>query len=116
MQDQLETNAKLYIVVRADLPTGLQAAQAAHAAFQFFHEHPVIVGRWFVLSNYLVIVEVPDEAALFELTLKAGTISIVREPDVDNEITALALAPTPAARKLCGSLPLALGGVRAGVT
>lgn len=115
MQDheQADQNTdRLYIAVRADLPPGLQAAQAAHAAFQFFHEHPVLVGRWFVLSNYLIIVQVPDETALLDLGLAAERLDIVfaaiSEPDLDGEMTALALAPTDATRKLCASLPLAL--------
>lgn len=109
MQDHVQADdARLYIAVRADLPPGLQAAQAAHAAFQFFHEHPVIAGRWFVTSNYLIIVAVPDELALIDLAARAGVISVVREPDVGDQITALALAPTDATRRLCSSLPLAL--------
>lgn len=111
--DQADQNEdRLYIAVRADLPPGLQAAQAAHAAFQFFHAYPVVTGRWFVLSNYLIIVAVPDETALGALRIKAAGFRIehvaVSEPDLDGQYTALALAPTEATRKLCASLPLAL--------
>lgn len=114
MQDQAPdvNDDRLYIAVRADLPAGLQAAQAAHAAFQFFHEYPVIAGRWFVTSNYLIIVSVPDENALAALAVHASILTTltatVREPDINDEITAVALAPTPAARRLCSQLPLAL--------
>lgn len=113
MQDHVQADdARLYIAVRADLPPGLQAAQAAHAAFQFFHEHPVIAGRWFVTSNYLIIVAVPDELALLDLISDASRLGIVRtgvrEPDIGDEATAVALAPVPATRRLCASLPLAL--------
>lgn len=113
MQDQIEdSNARLYIAVRADLPPGLQAAQAAHAAFQFFHEHPATTGRWFVTSNYLIIVAVPDVDALVDLARQAGRLDVdhvvVEEPDLESRYTALALGPVPAARRLCASLPLAL--------
>lgn len=113
MQDQDQArDARLYIAVRADLPSGLQAAQAVHAAFQFFHWHPVTVGRWLLSSNYLIIVQVPDENELLDLLLRARALDIktarVNEPDLDDELTAIAMAPVEAARRLCSSLPLAL--------
>lgn len=88
-------------------------AQAVHAAFNFFHEHPTLVGPWLLRSNYLVIVAVPDESALLDLITEASTRGIartaVREPDLAGEpVTAVAFAPGPPARKLCASLPLAL--------
>jgi peptidyl-tRNA hydrolase len=102
----------LYIVVRSDLPPGLQAAQAVHAAFHFSHDHPELVAPWIIRSNFLVIVAVPDEDALLDLIKEASVRGIVRtavrEPDIDDEATAVALAPGDAARKLCAALPLAL--------
>lgn len=104
--------ARLYIAVRADLPPGLQLAQAVHAAFHFHHDHPDLVGPWIVKSNYLVVVAVPDEDALLDLIKEAATRGIartaVREPDLDDAATAVALEPGRAARRLCAQLPLAL--------
>lgn len=90
----------------------MQAAQAVHAAFAFAHDHPALVGEWLLRSNFLVLVAVPDENHLLDLISEASRRAItrvaVREPDVNDEVTALALAPGDAARKLCANLPLAL--------
>lgn len=67
---------------------------------------------WLEDSNFLVVVAVPDEDALAELAARAaeeGIIrTLVREPDLDNELTAVALQPGSEARRLCAQLPLAL--------
>lgn len=105
--------AKLYIAVRADLPPGLQAAQAVHAAFQFYDEHPTQARSWLRRSNFLVVVAVPDEDALLELATEAAMgqglcTTKVNEPDLGDEYTAIALQPGPEAGALCASFPLAL--------
>lgn len=99
---------KLYIIVRADLKPGLQAAQACHALRLFSEEHPAEDRAWYENSNNLVLLQVPDEEALLELRERAnGTpTSLFREPDVDDEATALAIAPS--GRKLISNLPLML--------
>lgn len=111
MQDQ-QSPTKLYIVVRADLPIGLQAAQAAHAAFEFSARHRAVTLDWLGESNYLVIVAVPDEKALTDLHGRAvarGIVNhVVREPDLDDQMTALTLSPSDEARRLCANFPLAL--------
>lgn len=106
---------RLYIAVRSDLSPGLQLAQAVHAAFQFFSEWPSLARAWTEDSNFLVVVAVSDEAALADLATTAveeGIVrTIVREPDLDNAITAVALQPGADARRLCAQLPLALKSV-----
>lgn len=88
----------MYVLSRGDLPPGLQAAQAAHAAFQFALEHPEVTRRWHQGSNCLVLLSVPDETSLvsFAETLAAAGVpcSLVVEPDIGDEHTALAVAPT----------------------
>lgn len=68
--------------------------------------------KWYYGSNFLVIVSVPDEGSLYELRAEAARRGIryayVHEPDIDNQLTAVALGPGKAAQKLCASLPLAL--------
>lgn len=72
---------------------------------------------WLVQSNYLVIVSVLDEDHLLALISQAhdrGIVHVgVREPDINDEATAVALAPGVASQKLCASLPLALREVAA---
>ena len=91
---------------------GLQAAQAVHAAFHFSFDWPAMALAWCRDSNFLVVVAVPDEAALAELAacaVEEGIArTIVREPDLSNTITAVALQPGPEARRLCAEMPLAL--------
>lgn len=103
---------RLYIAVRGDLSPGLQAAQAVHAAFELQYHHPNVIGEWVRNSNYLVIVSVPNEDALLALTDRADDLKIkfglIREPDLDNQATAIAFHPSESARRLCSSLPLAL--------
>lgn len=107
--------ARFYIVVRADLPSpGLQAAQSVHAAIEFQLLHPELIAPWHADSNFLVIVAAPGEGALMDLATAAHQAGIawhaVREPDCNDEITALALEPGSIARRLCAELPLALKG------
>lgn len=86
-------------------------AQAVHAAFGFAQAHPATTASWLRDSQFIVVVSVPDEAALLTLSLDAGARGVDtvlwREPDQNDEATALALAPVPEAMKLCSSLPLA---------
>lgn len=54
----------------------------------------------------------PDETALWAFAEAAFKRNIPRrlftEPDLDNELTAVALAPGVAAQKLCANLPAAM--------
>lgn len=101
---------KLYLVVRSDLPAGQQAVQAAHARREFSAQHSETDLHWYETSNHLAILAVPNEAALLRLVERAGDqglkVSVFKEPDRDNETTAIALEP--AAKRLCKNLPLAL--------
>lgn len=89
----------------------MQAAQAVHAAIGFALHHTTIAFEWHRDSQFVVVVAVPDEAALLALSQTALAIGVEpyvwHEPDQDGEATALALTPHPAAMKLCSSLPLA---------
>ncbi len=85
-----------------------------HALRQFTSEHPEIDKAWFEQSNYLGLLSVANESELLQLieqaTVRDIRFSIFREPDIDNQITAIALEPGPKSKKLCGRLPLALRG------
>lgn len=99
---------RLYLVGRADLAPGLRAAQAGHAAFAFALEHPHITKRWH--PNYLILLEVEDHLSLRRFlshTKLAGlTTSTWHEPDLDDELTAIAIAPSPSSQLLCAGLSL----------
>lgn len=86
-------------------------AQAVHAAFSFADENPVVAHEWHRDSQFLVVVNVPDEANLLALADTARhlgvEVSVWHEPDVNGEATAIALAPVAASKALCSSLPLA---------
>lgn len=104
--------SKLYIVVRSDLPPGHQATQSSHAAFSFSQAHPDITAQWHRESKFLILLSVPDEATLLELAGRVQKEEIPfttwREPDWDDTLTALAIAPSSATSRLLANLPLTL--------
>ena len=114
MSLQIKEGDKLYVITRQDLEPGYQAVQSMHALRQFTAEHPEIDKMWFEQSNYLGLLSVADEQELNMLIEQATAhdinFSIFREPDVENQITAIALAPGQKSKKLCSKLPLALKG------
>jgi peptidyl-tRNA hydrolase len=100
---------RLYIVTRADLPIGLACAQVTHAAFQFARDRWELTAPWMRDSQYVVLVTVPDESALEDLCFRASYQHLAHErwhePDLNGQLTAVALAPSAGARKLCANLP-----------
>lgn len=109
MQDH-STLDRMYLVVRGDLPPGLAAAQAAHAAFEFSAAHPDLIAPWLRASKFLVLLQVPDEVSLIALTSRALaeglTLTSWHEPDLGDSLTAVALEPGARARRLTANLPL----------
>ena len=86
--------------------------QSIHALREFVNDHPDIDREWYSKSNYLGLLSVRDEYCLRELVSKACQFgircSVFREPDIGNQITAIALEPGPKTKRLCSRLPLAL--------
>ena len=107
---QINPTEKLRVVSRRDLPIPYQAVQSGHAAIDFQHEHPELAKEWQTKSNYLAFLTVADEEQLIKLISKAILTGIkhtvFREPDIDNQITAVAFEPSEASRKLTSSCPL----------
>ena len=101
---------KLRVVTRKDIGLAYSAVQAAHAAIDFQHQHPNEANEWHSKSNYLVFLTVADEQELIKLTSKAILSGIkhtvFREPDLNNQITAVAFEASDEARKLTSSYPL----------
>jgi hypothetical protein len=106
---------KLYVIVRNDLRPGLQLAQGIHAARQFQADYPTLDQDWHDNSNNIVVLQEPDEAALTEivakLVLRDVRVSIFREPDLGDEVTAVA-AYGYNAQQILSDRPLALRGVK----
>lgn len=94
------------------MSNGYKAVQSTHAAINFIFEYPARAGPWFKNSNTLVQLEARNEEHLRKLIRecqKKGVChTVFREPDIGNQITALALEPSPTTRKLVAHLPLLL--------
>ena len=103
------TQNKLTIVSRRDTTAGYQAVQSGHALIQFQYNFPDIAKKWYEESNYLAYLSVENEEELKNLISKVKNsnlkYSIFREPDIDNQITAIAIEPSDQTRRLTSSLP-----------
>lgn len=90
---------RLYVVVRGDLPVGLRCAQAGHALIGYVLEHGAP-------PDNLVVLQVPDLAAIQRVLtrVRAGRHTAFFEPDIDNELTAVAVAPEQG--RALSSIPL----------
>lgn len=112
MKNYQINNPKFVVVTRQDLKPGAQIAQAAHAAIQFQHEHPIVSKEWHDNSNYIVILAAKDEQDLLRVLEKARkqniSTSVFVEPDFGNQVTAIAFGPSEITQKICSNLPLAL--------
>lgn len=102
-------------MVDDSLPAGQILSQSVHAAFQFAIQHNKLTIDWFNISNYICILETNKEN-LLKIIEKAKELSIpnsiIIEPDLNNEITAIALAPLGISKKICSNFKLALRDVK----
>ncbi len=91
---------------------GYQAVQSIHASTVFSQEHKDIYQHWYDFSQGITLLAVPNEDHLkhliAQLTQRGIRYSIFIEPDIDNQVTSIAIEPSEAACKLCSSIPLAL--------
>ncbi len=105
----IQMGDKLFLITRKDLLPGVRASQLVHASTEFAKKHPELHHEWFVNSNFVCLLEVKDEDELNLLLAKVNSNDIAtayfREPDRNDEMTAIALGPT--AKKLVRHLPLA---------
>lgn len=103
---------KLYVVVRSDLPSGVQLAQAIHAKDEFAMKYPETNRLWWEQSNYICVLQVANEEELLDLMDQAFyrgiKLAYFCEPDLDQKHTAVALEPSEATKELCKPLKLAL--------
>jgi hypothetical protein len=90
----------------------MQASQSVHAALAFAHEHPVSGECYLVL---LAARDVLDLSWLLADAIQSGWRAVAfYEPDLNNELTAVALEG--AARGLCRKFHLLFGNSEGGET
>lgn len=97
---------RLYVITRRDLEIGLKIAQACHAAFEFPRRLHVISKE----IPYMIVLEVEDEERLVKLKDKAVAKTAVvcfEEPDLDNQLTAIAFFESEGTKSLTKGLRLA---------
>lgn len=108
----MHNTQKLYIVTRRDLTPGMQAAQSVHAAFEFARTHPLITEHWMENSNNICVLAVENEIELIGLLGATKMLNLdsvaFYEPDVGNELTAIAIEPCDISQRLVSRLDLAL--------
>jgi peptidyl-tRNA hydrolase len=109
---KIQEGDKLYVVVRSDIPVGLQVAQIAHICFSFASEHSKQAKQWMKNSNFICVLSVPNEQSLVDLMNKAYMqrvkYSFFQEDDLNYQITAIALECCEKSKRLCKKLPLAM--------
>lgn len=102
---------KLYVVVREDLSPGAQMAQSLHAFREFVEHHQEVEREWYSTSNTIVILGVPGEGDLYGLIHTASDLNVkyssFREPDMEDELTALAFEPGEKTSEMLKYLKLA---------
>lgn len=88
---------RLYVVVRSDLPPGLQLAQACHAVLTFAQ-------RSNARPENMIVLHVANEAELTETALRLFKLGLdparFYEPDLDGQLTALAVHGAAAKKAL----------------
>lgn len=89
---------------------GYKAVQSTHAAINFIFEHNSRAGPWWRESNYLCQLELKDEKQLKLLIRRCEELglahSVFREPDIGNQITAIAIEPSEESARLVKKIPL----------
>lgn len=75
----------MYVIVREDLPIGLQMAQVCHVSVEYALQRPEEAKS----TPIGVVLSVPNETTLVEIASKLDGV-LFREPDIGNEATAFA--------------------------
>lgn len=97
---------KLYLLSRRDLPWPVRCVQAAHAAItyvhgqmQFAYDHgdrtPNLPAPWGRYGPAIVLLGVADEVALEDWHWKLPDSAAFREPDLGDQLTAVAYYGEP---------------------
>ena len=110
-------SGKLYLITRADLRHGTQAAQLVHGMAKFASDYPQTFEDWERGSNVVVCLAVSNEEELRSLHARAEAISestetglavsAFREPDLNDQLTCVVLDPIEQYEQLCRDMRLA---------
>lgn len=99
------------MITHVELDYGRQVAQIVHAVMDYCSKHPFL--EWMEVSNYVVVLYAKNENHLTKLLNKALERELLvgwfREPDLDDQLTAIVLEPCKESKRLCSSLPLLRG-------
>lgn len=99
-------------ITRQDISAGYQVVQTAHAIADFAYDHPDQFKQWKSESNSIITLAVKDEQSLIDLFIKLKErtpfVTSFREPDIDDQMTAICVYGTPEIRKVLSNIPLAL--------
>lgn len=101
---------KLFIVVRQDLPPGRSYAQVAHAITEYAVLFQACFFGWYEASNTIAVLQVPTMVELAKLCDRAEFEGCRKaefhEPDLNNELTAVAFEPSEKSRLFLKHLEL----------
>lgn len=99
------------MVTHSGLTAGYQVAQTAHAVANFARFDSDAFTNWHSNSQYLVALQTPCAEALEDLLARALaaelTVHPFREPDIEDQLTAIAFSPDPRNKRFLACLPLA---------
>lgn len=99
------------MVTHSGLTAGYQVAQTAHAVANFARFDSDAFINWHIQSQYLVALQTscPEtlEALLSRALAAELTVHPFREPDIGDQLTALAFTPDPRNKRFLARLPLA---------
>lgn len=101
---------RLYVVVLDSLAPGPVAAQAVHGALEFAAAHPATWAEWRERSNTVAILAANAER-LASIRHDADVWDVrhatFNEPDMGGALTAVAMEPGRATKRMCAGLPCA---------
>lgn len=99
------------MVTHSGLTAGYQVAQTAHAVADFARFNSDAFTDWHSNSQYIVALQAPSTEALERLLTRAHAAELAvhpfREPDIEDQLTAIAFSPHPRNRRFLSGLPLA---------
>lgn len=99
------------MITHNELPADYQIPQAMHAAMEFSQQYKEECAMWYFHSNSVIVLAAKNDRELWEFSQKLKReglkYSEFREPDIGNELTAIAIVPNERVKKLCANFPLA---------